>query len=90
MKLGDALFNWLQIRVVADARPNDRSAQETVNFFRQILTEDHQVGELEYQKDDAVYTVRYQHEGKTLTQQFPIEAVEQLLEWVEQESEQNR
>lgn len=90
MKLADALFNWLQIRVVADARPEDQSAQETVHFFRQILREDHHVEKIEYQKDDAMYTLQYEHEGKTLTQRYPIEAVEQLLAWVIQESERNR
>ena len=38
MKLTDALFNWLQIRIVGDARPRDRSARDTVQFFEQILT----------------------------------------------------
>ncbi|SFJ05522.1 hypothetical protein [Thermoflavimicrobium dichotomicum] len=41
MQLKDALFNWLQIQIVWDARPSDRSARDTVLFFEEILREDH-------------------------------------------------
>lgn len=33
MQLMDTLFNWLQIKVVWDARPADRSAKDTVEFL---------------------------------------------------------
>ncbi|UFJ41881.1 hypothetical protein LOK74_05090 [Brevibacillus humidisoli] len=89
MKLADALFNWLQIKVVADARPDDRSADETVRFFQEILTEDHQVEQLDYRKDDTMYTIRYRANGKSNMQMFPIEAVEQLLESIQNEPKYN-
>lgn len=33
MKREDALFNWLQIQVVAEARPDDQSALDTAAFL---------------------------------------------------------
>ncbi|MBO8162219.1 MAG: hypothetical protein H0Z34_00700 [Brevibacillus sp.] len=90
MKLGDALFNWLQIKVVADARPDDRSAAETVRFFEEILSEDHQVGQLSYSKDAAMYTIRYQADGRPRMQMYPIDAVEQLLESIQSEPKYNQ
>ncbi len=85
MKLQDAVFNWLQIRIVADARPDDLSAIDTVDFFFRILTEDHKVTDLSYSKDATMYTVRYLADGKLKTQMFPIELAEQLLEAIENE-----
>ncbi len=33
MNLQDTLFNWLQISIVAEARPEDGAARETKDFF---------------------------------------------------------
>ncbi|ANE47343.1 hypothetical protein SY83_14905 [Paenibacillus swuensis] len=41
MNLRDTLYNWLQIKLVADARPEDRAAADTRDFFELMLTEDH-------------------------------------------------
>ncbi len=38
MNLQDTLFNWLQISIVAEARPEDGAARETKDFFRAHLT----------------------------------------------------
>lgn len=59
MELRSALLNWLQISVVVVARPDDQSAQETQRFFREILLEDFQIKEIEYERDPLQYTVRY-------------------------------
>ena len=37
MRLDDALFNWLQIQIVAEARPDDNAAAETRDFFLRDL-----------------------------------------------------
>ncbi len=86
MKLLDALFNWLQIKVVADARPDDRAAQETKSFFEEILADDHHVEIVEVTSDQTMYSVRYR-ENKDLikTQMYDRETVEQLLEAIENE-----
>jgi len=90
MKLDDALFNWLQIRVVADARPHDRSAQDTADFFREILTQDHQVEELAYRKDDEIYELSYTAGGSPGLRRYDTETVEQLLIAIENEPKYNQ
>lgn len=89
MKLEDALFNWLQIKVVADARPNDRSAVDTLEFFTEILNEDHHISGLSCTKDATMYTLRFTVDEKTKTQMYDREAVEQLLVAIENEPKFN-
>ena len=79
MKREDALFNWLQIQLVADARPQDRSAQETASFFRQILLEDHQVRELRIQRHEEWYVLTGQTDDGTWERRYPAETAEALL-----------
>ena len=80
MRFEDALFNWLQIQIVAEARPDDHAAKETRDFFLEILTEDHGVTSIAIeQKDDTMIHVRYEREGRGKKQLVPREAGEQLL-----------
>lgn len=90
MKLMDALFNWLQIEVVAKARPDDRSARDTADFFRSILAEDHGVAELTYEKDTTMYHLRYTTAGEEKVQPFPNEAVHALLDAITNEPKFNQ
>lgn len=81
MKLQDALFNWLQIKTVSDARPDDHAAKETLDFFEVILSEDHQLTNFEVTRtDDTMMHIRYEIDGKSKTQMFQRETVEKLLE----------
>ncbi|GFR37438.1 hypothetical protein PRECH8_07340 [Insulibacter thermoxylanivorax] len=80
MRLHDALFNWLQMAIVVEGRPDDRSAHDTLNFFAEILAEDHQVDRVEIiKKDDTMIHVRYGNAEGTKVQLFNREAAEQLL-----------
>ncbi|MFF2094348.1 hypothetical protein [Paenibacillus sp. NPDC058174] len=80
MRFEDALFNWLQIQIVADGRPDDNAAKETRDFFVQILTEDHGVTELLLLKtDETMVHVKYVREGRSKLQLYPRESAEQLL-----------
>ncbi|CAM4263471.1 DUF4247 domain-containing protein [Paenibacillus tarimensis] len=80
MHLEDALFNWLQMNIVAEARPDDRAASDTRDFFLQILTEDHHIVNVGVaQTDDAVIHVIYETGDGLQTQLIPREAAEQLL-----------
>lgn len=80
MKLEDALFNWLQIQLVADARPEDGAAAETLSFFAQILVEDHGLTQFVVDKmDETMIHVRYVKDGREKLQLFPREAGEGLL-----------
>ncbi|WP_027408274.1 hypothetical protein [Anoxybacteroides tepidamans] len=83
--LQDAFYNWLTIQVVADARPNDRAAQETASFFREILKNDFRVANVEVQKEDAMYLIHYEKEEQQKTMRFPAELIEALLEQIENE-----
>ncbi len=80
MRLEDALFNWLQIKLVEQGRPDDNAARETAAFFEQILKEDHglelfAIGNV----DDTMYHVNYVKEGKKKTRMIDRESAEQLL-----------
>jgi hypothetical protein len=80
MRLEDALFNWLQIRIVADARPEDGAARSTLEFFEEILREDHGLTDVAVAAvDAATIQVRYIQEGRSELQLFDREAGEQLL-----------
>ncbi|MGG1637797.1 hypothetical protein [Paenibacillus sp. NRS-1760] len=90
MKFEDALFNWLQIKLVADARPDDNAAFETLTFFEQILTEDHGLTEFVITKtDDTMVHVKYEKDGRTKLQLYPRELGEQLLTDIESNPKYN-
>lgn len=80
MKMEDALFNWLQIQIVANARPEDRAAVDTLAFFEQVLREDHGLTSFEITKtDETMIHVRYEKESSVKLQLFPREIGEGLL-----------
>lgn len=80
MTLEDALFNWLQIRLVADARQEDKAARDTLAFFEEILRDDHGLKSFKIEKsDETMLHVRYVKEGRSLLKLYPREAGEQLL-----------
>ncbi|CAG7620379.1 hypothetical protein ACFQI7_05815 [Paenibacillus allorhizosphaerae] len=79
MNLQDALFNWLQIRIVAEARPDDQAAQETKQFFEDILREDHKLDEFSVTSDETMYRIKYGSGEQRKLQMFDRESAEQLL-----------
>ncbi|MFF2886776.1 hypothetical protein [Paenibacillus sp. NPDC057967] len=80
MRLEDALFNWVQIRLVADARQEDGAARDTLAFFEEILQEDHGLSSFEIERaDETMLYVRYVKDGRALLKLYPREAGEQLL-----------
>lgn len=80
MNLQDALFNWLQIHIVAEARPDDHAAKETKEFFETILREDHQLSRFSISSDeDLVYRIHYEKDGQNSMQKYDGELAEQLL-----------
>lgn len=90
MKFEEALFNWLQIRLVADARPDDQAALDTLAFFAQILTEDHCLSDFVISKtDETMIHVKYEKDGRSKLQLFPRERGEQLLSDIESNPKYN-
>jgi hypothetical protein len=78
--LQDALFNWLQIKVVSEARVDDHAAKDTLDFFEQILSEDHLLSDFQVtQTDETKYHVQYTQEGEIKQKQFDRERIDQLL-----------
>ena len=80
MSLMDALFYWLQMKWVSSAHPDDEAARETLLFFAQILSEDHELVSHEVSSIDAgkVHVTYAKTDGSTRTVWFDREAVEQL------------
>lgn len=80
MRFEDALFYWLQIKLVVNARPDDDAAHQTVAFFEQVLQEDHGLSSFAIaEMDDTLILVQYTKDGASMQQRFPREAGEQLL-----------
>ncbi|WP_455662655.1 hypothetical protein [Pradoshia sp.] len=79
--LMDAVYNWLTIRIVHDARPDDTAARDTVHLFEKNL-EDHGVDRYSYEKKDGWYTVVYTKDGNDDQFRFREEMVEVMLKQV--------
>lgn len=79
MKLEDALFNWLQMKIVSEARPEDRAAEETRLFFEEILREDHSITELVTTDDELRIHITYETDGTSHNLFFDKDYAEQLL-----------
>ncbi|WP_282941501.1 hypothetical protein [Paenibacillus sp. RC67] len=80
MKLEDALFNWLQMKIVSEARPEDKAAEETRLFFEEILREDHAVTELATSDEDLRIHITYDVNGSSNKLYFDKDYAEQLLQ----------
>lgn len=90
MQQKDALFNWLQIKIVWEARPSDVSAKDTVEFFQAMLAEDHKITELLKEKKEGNYHITYAQNGEQQTISFPIDMAEKLLKDITEEPKYNQ
>lgn len=80
LNLDDALYNWLQIQIVAEHRPDDKAARDTADFFRTILEEDHGVGQLSIQPfGEDLLQIVYEKDGEMRKKSFDRQLSEQLL-----------
>ncbi|KMJ58487.1 hypothetical protein AB685_11425 [Bacillus sp. LL01] len=83
--LQDTLYNWLTIKVVAEARPDDKSAQDTRELFEGILLDDHKLANIVVSKEDPMYYVEYDKDGERHKVRFPIELIDVMLEQIQNE-----
>lgn len=83
----DVLYNWLTIKIVADARPFDEAAQETYTLFHNMLYEDHQLCNVKVEKKDDMYIVTYEKGKEKKFTRFPLELIDCFLEQIEREPE---
>ncbi|RFU60016.1 hypothetical protein [Bacillus sp. V59.32b] len=81
----DALYNWLTIKVVCDARPDDTAAQDTRGLFENLLHDEHQLEIIEVRKEDPFYFVDYSVHLEKKTQRFPIELIDVMLDQINAE-----
>ncbi len=83
MQLNDAIFNWLQMKIVYEARLQDQAAKDTLDFFAEILHDDHHIDQIEvHLENESHYVVTYlqKEQTKPVKHQIDREAVEKLLE----------
>ncbi|MBD8068441.1 hypothetical protein [Bacillus sp. PS06] len=83
----DALYNWLTIKVVAEARPDDHAAIETYEMFEKIVFEDHGVSRVHIRKEEPFYYVTYMHQGEEKKSRFPIELIDVMHDQIKGEPE---
>ena len=89
MNLQDTMHNWLSIKVVANQRQDDQAAQDTYEFFHELLTEDHRVSDLNVEVSHEYYVVHYRQNGEEDSKKFPVELIEALLTSIENEPKYN-
>ena len=82
----DTLYNWLTIKVVCDARPDDTAARDTLNLYEEMLA-DLNLSNIEVTTDVVMYYVSYQQGEETKKTRFPRELIEVMLQQINQEPE---
>ncbi|MDW2877100.1 MULTISPECIES: hypothetical protein [Bacillaceae] len=85
--LQDSIYNWLTIKVVCDARPEDTAAAETEEMFKAILTEDLKLSEIEAVKEADFYTVFFTDKNERRSFRFPAELINVMLDQINEEPE---
>lgn len=77
--LQDAVYNWLSIKIVSDARPADLAAVETEKMFFSILETEYALSNIEIHKDEQMYYVSFLKAGQEEKLRFPRDFVEVML-----------
>ncbi|UAL54108.1 hypothetical protein LIT32_10095 [Bacillus sp. CMF21] len=85
--LQDSLYNWLSIKVVADARPEDTAAGDTFRLFDELLKENHDLNNVQVHKDEVMYLVSYTLNGESKSSRFPVELIDSMIDQIEAEPE---
>ncbi len=85
--LQDAIYNWLTIKVVAEARPDDKAAKETFDLFEDILVNEFKLKDIEIEKDDVMYLVKYTIDGEAKSARFPIQLIDIMHDQIQQHPE---
>ncbi|MCC3357619.1 hypothetical protein [Bacillus sp. REN16] len=85
--LQDAIYNWLTIKIVAEARPDDKAAKDTCDLFEDILVNEFKFQDIDVQKDDVMYFVKYTIDGEEKSARFPIELIEVMHDQIQEHPE---
>ncbi|SEN31259.1 hypothetical protein SAMN05192533_11168 [Mesobacillus persicus] len=87
MSLQDKLYNWLTIKVVVDARPEDTAANDTKEMFERLLLEEHGISHPVVTKDEIMYFINIERNGEPKTYRFPRDLIEVMLDQITEEPE---
>ncbi|HJV45674.1 MAG TPA: hypothetical protein VJ824_08090 [Bacillota bacterium] len=87
MTLYDVLNNWLQLKIVADLRPDDEAAQVSLEHVADILDKEHQVKIVSVNKKEDQYEVIYTEKEIENKQSFPARVAEILLQFIKENPE---
>ena len=83
--LQDAIYNWLTIKIVSDARPDDTAALETTQMFERMLADEHKVLSHEVKRDALMYYVTVEQEDNSKEYRFPRDLIEVMLDQIRNE-----
>ncbi|PAE25059.1 MULTISPECIES: hypothetical protein [Bacillaceae] len=85
--LQDSLYNWLTIKIVCEERPDDTAAADTERMFFEILSDEHNISDIHFEKDDVMYYVHYTKGEERNKSRFPCELIEVMLKQIQSEPE---
>ncbi len=87
MTLYDTLFNWLQLWLVAEARPEDEAAKVSMEHVTEMLKEvfDAEIKAVKLEAEQ--YLVSFEKEGIETTEAFRKESAETLLVFISENPE---
>lgn len=83
----DVIYNWLTIKVVSDARPEDTAAIDTLKHFERMLKDEYHISKVEITHDEVMYYVAYQQGEDSKKTRFPRELIEVMLDQISREPE---
>lgn len=84
MKWDDALWGWVQSRIVLERRPDDAAAEGTLAFFESVLRERFGVAEMSFvETSDGYEAVCRLADGSARSERFDRERAERLLSDIE-------
>ncbi|MFC7372027.1 hypothetical protein ACFQPF_10070 [Fictibacillus iocasae] len=89
MNLQDVFYNWLSIKTVAEHRPEDQAAADTLQFFHEILMEDHHVSNIAVSGSEDAYIISYEKDDKHETLTFSKEYIDALYRSIASEPKYN-
>jgi hypothetical protein len=87
MNLDDVLNNWVQLKLVADYRPDDEAAQVSLDHVTDILSKEYKVQEISVSKHRDSYDVMFTIDGHENQKAFTAQSAEVLLQFINENPE---
>lgn len=88
--LQDAIYNWLTIKVVCDARPDDAAAKDTEKTFYRLLQEEYDVSEMQIEQEEELYFISCHVKDEKHTYRFPRELIDCMLDSINENPDRYR